>query len=230
MPLDELAHLVLDTSVMPFMPAARKMDMHVCPMQTPAVVPIPHVGGPINAPCAMRTFIGGMPAARATDMLICVGPPDVIVQGSPTVLIEGLPAARVGDQCAHGGKIVMGYPTVMIGDSGGGSPQAATLGSAQATGSAFTETGCNAPGRAGEVAPSSQQAPPDPKTTTWVEIATVDADSRPLAHQKYRVEAPDGKVYEGFTGTDGIARIPGLKPGSCKITFPDLDGRSWAKA
>jgi uncharacterized Zn-binding protein involved in type VI secretion len=56
-----------------------------------------------------------MPAARATDMAICVGPPDIIVKGSVTVLIGGLPAARLGDLTAHGGSIVMGCPTVLIG-------------------------------------------------------------------------------------------------------------------
>jgi uncharacterized Zn-binding protein involved in type VI secretion len=49
------------------------------------------------------------------DMAVCVGPPDVIVKGDPTVVIGGLPAARMGDSTAHGGTIVMGFPTVLIG-------------------------------------------------------------------------------------------------------------------
>ena len=96
-------------------PAARLTDMHACPMQTPALVPIPHVGGPISGPGAPTVLIGGLPAARVTDMAVCVGPPDTIVKGSATVLIAGLPAARIGDTCAHGGAIVAGLPTVMIG-------------------------------------------------------------------------------------------------------------------
>ena len=67
-------------------PAARLTDMHTCPMQTPAwPSPIPHVGGPI------------------------VGP------GAATVLIGKLPAAGMGDTTAHGGQIVLGCPTVIIG-------------------------------------------------------------------------------------------------------------------
>lgn len=96
-------------------PAARVADMHVCPMVTPAVPPIPHVGGPILPPGCITVLIGGMPAARATDMAICTGPPDIIAKGSMTVLIGGLPAARMGDMCAHGGTIVVGLPTVLIG-------------------------------------------------------------------------------------------------------------------
>lgn len=92
-------------------PAARVGDMHVCPLVT---VLVPHVGGPILPPGCITVLIGGMPAARVTDMAVCVGPPDVIVLGSFTVLIGGMPAARMGDMTAHGGVIVMGYPTVII--------------------------------------------------------------------------------------------------------------------
>ncbi|HAA52047.1 MAG TPA: type VI secretion protein [Planctomycetaceae bacterium] len=95
-------------------PAARISDMHVCPMVTPGVPPIPHVGGPVSVGCP-TVLIGGLPAARVGDMAICVGPPDTIAMGSMTVLIGGTPAARMGDTMAHGGTIVAGCPQVMIG-------------------------------------------------------------------------------------------------------------------
>src|SRR5215831_1955962 len=101
------------------MPAARAGDMHACPMVTGLV---PHVGGPILPPCAPTVLIGFIAAARVTDMLTCVGPPDVIVKGSPTVLINNLMAARSGDLTAHGGVIVVGFPTVIIVEMGMGSP------------------------------------------------------------------------------------------------------------
>ena len=93
-------------------PAARVGDMHVCPMIT---VLVPHVGGPILPPGGLTVLIGGMPAARVGDLAVCVGPPDVIALGSFTVLIAGQPAARMGDITAHGGAIVLGLPTVLIG-------------------------------------------------------------------------------------------------------------------
>ncbi|MGH7985768.1 MAG: PAAR domain-containing protein [Candidatus Binataceae bacterium] len=93
-------------------PAARVTDMHTCPMTDG---PVPHVGGPILPPGCATVLIGGLPAARITDQAICVGPPDVILRGSATVLIGDLPAARLGDQTAHGGVIVLGCMTVMIG-------------------------------------------------------------------------------------------------------------------
>ena len=89
--------------------------MHICPMVTPAVPPIPHVGGPVLPPGGITVLIGGMPAARVGDMCLCVGPPDVVALGSFTTLIVGMPAARMGDMTAHGGMIALGMPTVLIG-------------------------------------------------------------------------------------------------------------------
>ncbi len=94
------------------MPAARVGDMHVCPMVN---VLVPHVGGPILPPGGLPVLIAGMPAARVGDMAVCVGPPDVILLGSFTTLIGGMPAARMLDMTAHGGLIVLGAPTVLIG-------------------------------------------------------------------------------------------------------------------
>ena len=96
-------------------PAARLTDMHVCPMVTPGVPPVPHVGGPVSGPCVPNVMIAGLAAAVVGDMAICTGPPDSIVKGSATVKIGGRPAARVGDSTAHGGSIVAGAPNVMIG-------------------------------------------------------------------------------------------------------------------
>lgn len=103
-------------------PAARVTDMHTCPMVT---VLVPHVGGPILPPGAPTVLIGGLPAARVTDMLTCVGPPDMIAMGSVGVFINFLPAARMGDPTVHGGVIILGEPTVLIGEVGVPSPGAA---------------------------------------------------------------------------------------------------------
>jgi uncharacterized Zn-binding protein involved in type VI secretion len=95
--------------------AARLTDFHTCPMHTPGVPPIPHVGGPLAGPGVPTVLIGRLPAACVGDMCVCVGPPDTIVSGSSTVMIGGRPAARVGDATAHGGTVVTGLPTVFIG-------------------------------------------------------------------------------------------------------------------
>ncbi len=93
-------------------PAARITDMHTCPMVTGVV---PHVGGPIIPPCAVTVLIGSLCAARIGDMATCVGPPDVIALASFTVVTMGMPQARMGDITVHGGVIVLGDFTVLVG-------------------------------------------------------------------------------------------------------------------
>jgi uncharacterized Zn-binding protein involved in type VI secretion len=92
--------------------AARVGDFHICPMSTG---PVPHVGGPISGPGVATVLIGGMPAAVVGDMAVCTGPPDSIVKGSATVTIGGKPAARMLDSTAHGGMVLLGCFTVIIG-------------------------------------------------------------------------------------------------------------------
>ncbi|MEO8862517.1 MAG: PAAR domain-containing protein [Ginsengibacter sp.] len=92
--------------------AARVSDMHVCPMFNG---PSPHVGGPVMPTGNPTVLIGGLPAAALGDMCVCAGPPDIIISGSSSVLIGGKPAARMGDVTAHGGTIIIGCPTVIIG-------------------------------------------------------------------------------------------------------------------
>lgn len=93
-------------------PAARLTDMHTCPMVTGIV---PHVGGPVVGPGVPTVLIEKLPAAVIGDNCVCVGPPDSIIKGSATVMIGGKPAARMGDTTAHGGSVVLGAMTVMIG-------------------------------------------------------------------------------------------------------------------
>lgn len=99
-------------------PAARVTDLHTCPLVSPG--PVPHVGGPILPTCSINVLTGGLPQARVTDKALCVGPVDMIVKGSASVLVNNLPAARIGDTTTHGGVIVTGCPTVLIGDAMGG--------------------------------------------------------------------------------------------------------------
>ena len=94
-------------------PAVRISDMHSCPA---ANGPVPHVGGPIVGPGAATVLIGNLPGAVVGDSCVCVGPQAAFVKGSTSVLVMNRPAARLGDQTAHGGAIVgPGAPNVMIG-------------------------------------------------------------------------------------------------------------------
>jgi uncharacterized Zn-binding protein involved in type VI secretion len=93
------------------MPASRITDNHVCPQVT---VLVPHVGGPLVLG-EFTVIVSGMPQSRVGDVCVCVGPPDAVMLGSTTVLVGKKPAARLGDPTVHGGALVMGAPTVLIG-------------------------------------------------------------------------------------------------------------------
>jgi uncharacterized Zn-binding protein involved in type VI secretion len=264
-------------------PAARLTDMHVCPMLTALV---PHVGGPIVAPGAPTVLIEFLPAARMTDMVTCVGPPDMIMMGSPTVLIEFLMAARMGDPTVHGGTIVLGAPTVMIGEVGMGSPGAVVVPPAVGAGGGGGGGGGNAASGPAETGASSITAgasrqdnwTPSPfvvapdaavvqmaaqanspaaqamvqasisgtpfcavcalqqgtKATalsankpSWVEIELVDGQGQPVPNEIYEVRLADGSLFRGELDGNGQARIEGIDPGTCQITFPNQDGKSW---
>ncbi len=113
-------------------PAARIVDMHTCPMVNPG--PVPHVGGPVSSGAA-TVLIGFQPAARVGDAAVCVPAADTIAAGEFSVLIESQLAARLGDATAHGGVLVAGCPTVLIGST----TQGMTLKSAASNGTPFCE-------------------------------------------------------------------------------------------
>lgn len=92
-------------------PASRIGDFHVCPMVTGLC---PHIGGPLITGAGTVITVS-MPQSRITDMAVCCCGVDTVIKGSATVIAEGMPAARIGDSTAHGGVIVMGAPTVIIG-------------------------------------------------------------------------------------------------------------------
>jgi uncharacterized Zn-binding protein involved in type VI secretion len=168
-------------------PAARITDMHTCPMVT---VLVPHVGGPIIT--GMPTVLTGfMPQARVTDMLVCVGPPDVIVKGSPTVLVGGLMAARIGDLTAHGGVIVTGFPTVLIGEAGGGG---SSSGDTAVVEPLQFEGGDN-PSGAGDAAAGGGGAPAVPTTYGNIKLDGTPAQRQKIIDALKQIEStPTGKA------------------------------------
>ncbi len=155
------------------MPASRVGDMHVCPMVTGIV---PHVGGPVIPPGAITVLIGGMPAARIGDMCVCVGPPDVIALGAMTVIVSGMPQARILDLTAHGGMLVLGCPTVIVGDGAGGG------------GGGGGGGGASGGGGGGGAAAAPPAAGPAPAASAPV-VASAPTPATPAAQQPQATQA-----------------------------------------
>lgn len=66
---------------------------------------------------------------------------------------------------------------------------------------------------------------------SWIEIEMVDEDGNPVPGEKYKVTLPDNKtVATGTLDEKGYVKVTGIDPGTCKITFPNLDKEAWEKA
>src|SRR4030042_7008748 len=218
-------------------PAARISDMHVCPMVTPGLPPIPHVGGPVAMGCP-TVLIGGLPAARVGDITTCVGPPDPIALGSPTVILGAMPAARVGDLTTHGGTIVVGCPTVLIGDAGGGGGGAGAGGGGgggvgggaaaapppQVFAAYQSGVGANiAPVSPEQVGPLQPKEEEDKeKRKTWIGVILKDFKGQPMPNQDFQITLDKGQVLKGHTDEKGYARFDNLDPDSGNVVFTEL--------
>nr|WP_272091163.1 PAAR domain-containing protein [Nannocystis bainbridge] len=167
--------------------------MHVCPVPT-------HVGGPVVVG-ETSVLIGMMPAAREGDKLVCATGPDSVARGEPSVLIGNKPAARLGDPTTHGGTIVVGCPTVIIG----------SLAQVEAlrTDKPFCEECEKARNR----------------------VLILDHryhDDEPVQEAEYEVELHDGTILKGKLDAEGRARIEGVPAERAQVTYgPDV--RSWER-
>ena len=203
-------------------PAARLTDMHVCPMVT---VLVPHVGGPITGPGCPTVFIGGMPAAVMGDFCTCVGPPDAIILGSTGVLIGGKPAARMGDMTSHGGAIILGCFTVLIGETGGGggggggaagkppvdlSKVGAKAAAALANKQALENAAQN----------GDDNAERTNKEDFNAQFTLVDEAENGIANVDYEIETNDGERHTGQTDSSGkTSNLSGYTTADCRVSF-----------
>ena len=209
--------------------AARIGDLHICPMATPGLPPIPHVGGPVTGPGVPTVLIGGMAAAVMGDMCTCVGPPDSIMMGSAGVFIGGKPAARMGDSTAHGGTISVGCPTVLIGESASGaggsgaiSTMDTTMQAAMKQSAAFATKISRIEALSLGAQTGADKVHGHDEQECKVQYKVTDRDGNPGKNLKYEIQMSDGKVEKGTTDNGGMTKtFSGYTEGMCSISFPD---------
>lgn len=205
-------------------PAARVGDMHVCPMVDGVK---PHVGGPVLPAGVPNVLIGGMPAAAMGDMCTCVGAPDVIVMGSTGVMIGGRPAARMGDMTAHGGSVVLGCFTVLIGEVAGSGGSAGGAGGGNAIGADGSTAGAaqakditNAQSLKKAAQSGAATAEKKEKENYTAKYKLKDDAGKAVADKKYEITTSDGKVHDGKTNANGeTQQLSGYTIGDCSIKF-----------
>lgn len=221
------------------MPAWRAViDQHACPAVS--VTGADGVGSVIMG--SPTVLINNMMACRMGDIVIekpglAMGPANPIIMGEPTVEI---------------GMVGMGSPvSVSVGlaplmllaramaapgstDAQSVSNAAQSLARAAQGGTAVIgpSPGSGALAQAVGVADVSAfgEIPPhvvSPDKTSWIEIELIDETGEPVPDQPYQIVLPDGSTVDGILDETGQARMEGIDPGTCQITFPDMDKGAW---
>lgn len=178
---------------------------------------VPHVGGPVAGSGAMSVLIGGIPAAIIGDQCICNGPLDVLVKGSASVLANSKPCVRAfSDTTAHGGMIIVGCPTVLIGDfaaENSGSGVAAASSSQGQLKPAEPTASVVGPLKRAEGEEAEESEP------SWIGIKLLDFNNLPIPNEKYILQLEGGQVLSGETDSDGYSKHQPVESGSGDVEF-----------
>jgi phage baseplate assembly protein gpV len=158
---------------------------------------------------AAKTF-----GVKATSgITIGGGNTTINVSSSPATRVSGSGAGELGAAGEEAPRDQVPDQTRGGGGGGGGGGRAGTA------------------GRPVAGAASASSAPPAPDgPTSFVELAVVDQDDQPYSGLRYRITAADGTVHDGRLDDQGKARVEGIAPGTCQVTFPDLADDDWGPA
>ena len=80
-----------------------------------------------------------------------------------------------------------------------------------------------------EEAARAGRVPPEPEEDTWIEIELLDPDGNPIPNEQYQIELPGGSIRIGRLDSNGRAKVKGIDPGTCKVTFPNVDESIWKR-
>jgi type VI secretion system secreted protein VgrG len=165
---------------------------------------------------------------KAGSSFITIGPSGIAISGMPIVQINS------------GGSALSGSPGSLVSPL---SPTDATAASDADPGQTTSVTGQGGTPAAMSLAtispvlrkksaasdaPAHDPNSPDNKDkTNWIEIKLVDTEGKPVPGEPYQITLPDGSVSDGTLDQNGFARVDGIDPGSCQVTFPNLDQDSW---
>jgi len=125
------------------------------------------------------------------------------------------------------GRLVFGHVVIVAGPNLYGQAVVSAAGSGESTAPEMTPREAELAAR--ETAQAAAAAEPAPEEeTTWLEIELVDEEGNPVPGEQYQVELPDGVIRVGRLDAQGRASLKGLDPGTCKVTFPNLDEPKWS--
>jgi uncharacterized protein (DUF2345 family) len=84
-----------------------------------------------------------------------------------------------------------------------------------------------------DAAPARVPGPPvivvDREKPSWLAIELADEGDQPLVGEPFVVTLPNGQEVRGVLDAKGAARIEGIDPGTCKVSFPERDKDGWKR-
>jgi hypothetical protein len=76
---------------------------------------------------------------------------------------------------------------------------------------------------------TADQTQEEDEDLSWIEIELVDEDDQPVPGERYEITTPDGRISRGTLDENGFARVDGIRPGECQISFTRLDREAWER-
>jgi uncharacterized Zn-binding protein involved in type VI secretion len=207
------------------MPAAKLgdqvmgVDVHIILVPTPGgpvPTPLPHpYAGKITGGCSSSVLIEGKPAATVSSTANAVPP--------------HLPSSPASFQAppTNQATIIMGSPTVLIGNGGGGGGGGAGSGSGvQAEAPDLSKKEASAATATGE-----KTGPEEAKEEkSFIEFTFIDDNGDVVADQAYSIILPDGTVEPGTLGSDGKITKDDIPMGVYYVKFKGLQAARWGNA
>jgi hypothetical protein len=88
-------------------------------------------------------------------------------------------------------------------------------------------SGAAPPARVNPPPPTRRATAPPVEKKTWVAIELLDDKGIPVGAEPYSILLPDGSTQSGTLDAQGRARVDGIDPGTCEVSFPRIDQREW---
>src|SRR5580658_3991164 len=172
----------------------------------------------------------------STGLTLCVGGNFITIDASGVAIFGTMVQINSGGSALSGsaGSLVSPLSPTDAANAADADPGAVTSVSGSGTGPAsmtLTDLSPATPSKksaASDAPTHDPNAPENKDKKHYIEIKLVDEAGQPVAGEPYAITLPDGStVADGTLDDKGFARVDNIDPGTCKVTFPNMDKDAW---
>jgi len=169
---------------------------------------------------------------KAGASFITIDPSGIAISGEPMVQINSAGSALSGSPGSLVSPLSPTDATDAADAQAGQTTSVSGQGSTPASMSLDTISPAT-PGKKSAASDAPTHDPDDPANKDkkhYIEIKLVDDNGDPVPGEPYKITLPDGTtVADGTLDDKGFARVDNIDPGTCQVTFPNLDKDSWSE-